>query len=58
MINTVFHHVVMLWMNGTHEHLNMIWKNVIKIGYHGVPVITQLFVNEYMEQCLKNILVI
>ena len=43
------------------EHMNnenMMRKNMIKIGYHGVPVITQLFVNEYMEQCLKNIFVI
>ena len=35
---------------------NMIWKNIIHNGYQVVPGITHLFVRNYMEMCLKDLL--
>ena len=55
-LNTFLHHVGMSWIIETHEQLEYDMDNIIHIGLQVVPSITHIFVKNYIEQCLKNLL--
>ena len=54
-LNTLLHHVVMSCIIETNEQLKYDMKKT-QIGWQVVPGITHLFVQNYMEQCLNNLL--
>ena len=55
-LNTMLHRVGMLWIIETHEQLKMIRTNIIQNRWQVVPGITNLFVRNYMEKCLRDLL--
>ena len=38
------------------KNYNMIWTNIIHNGLQVVPIITHIFVRNYMEICLRDLL--
>ena len=55
-MNSVLHHVGLSWIFETNQKLEYNIDKIIHIRSHMVPGITHLFVQNYMEQCMKNIL--
>ena len=52
----MLHHVGMLWIIETHDQLQYDMENTIKNGWQVVPGIKHLFVRNYMEICLRDLL--
>ena len=55
-LNTMLHHVGMLWINKIHEKLQYDMKKIVQIGWQVVPGITCLFLRNYMEMCSRDLL--
>ena len=55
-LNTLLQRAGMSWIIETHEQLEYDMDNIIHIGLQVVPSITHIFVKNYIEQCLKNLL--